>query len=167
VRDLYRSYGITSPIVTDRYAVGWVAESLSKEGLPHQHSSRDRSQIYLSAAPFFTSGKVRLLSSARLSAQLSGLVRRVSPSGRDTVNHVGAGTHDDMANSTCGAILLASDMATRPSEICPIFVADNTNFPQRDRWSPSWGEIYTPPTYDRDVWTGTSGWLRDQIKEKG
>jgi hypothetical protein len=168
VRDLYRSYGITSPIVTDRYAVGWVAEALSKEGLPHQHSSRDRSAIYLGAAPFFTSGKVRLLSNPRLLSQLSGLIRRVSPSGRDTVNHVGANTHDDLANSTCGSILLPSDMATRPSEIIPVWVCDGRSDPIWDRWSPNWGgavALSGGADFARDTFTGTSRWLRQQRGE--
>jgi hypothetical protein len=111
VRDLARSYKIRTPLVTDRYAVGWVSEALNKEGLEHRHSVHDRSTLYLNAAALFTSGRARILDSPRLTSQLAGLTRRVNPSGRDRVDHVGANTHDDLANVTCGALLLAAEAA--------------------------------------------------------
>jgi hypothetical protein len=50
------------------------------------------------------SGKVELLGSRRLVAQLIGLERRVSRAGRDSIDHAPGG-HDDVANAVAGALL--------------------------------------------------------------
>jgi hypothetical protein len=55
---------------------------------------------------------VRLIDSVRLVHQLTTLERRVSPFGRDRVGPAERiGTHDDAANSVCGALVLAASDA--------------------------------------------------------
>lgn len=56
------------------------------------------------------SGQVELLDDRRLVAQIRGLERRTAWGGRDSIDH-GPGGHDDLANATLGAVLLAT--ATR------------------------------------------------------
>lgn len=57
--------------------------------------------------PLLNSGRVALLDVPRLVAQLAGLERRVSRSGRDLIDHAPA-AHDDMANAVAGAIVTAN-----------------------------------------------------------
>src|SRR4028118_1149534 len=52
--------------------------------------------------PLLNSGRVELLDSPRLVAQLCGLERRVARSGRDAIDHA-PGAHDDLANAVAGA----------------------------------------------------------------
>ena len=52
------------------------------------------------------SGRVELLDSKRLVAQLSNLERRTARSGRDSVDHA-PGSHDDVANVAAGSLTLA------------------------------------------------------------
>jgi hypothetical protein len=55
------------------------------------------------------SGGVELLDgSDRLVNQLCGLTRRISRSGKDSIDHE-IGGHDDLANAAMGAILAASE----------------------------------------------------------
>jgi hypothetical protein len=57
--------------------------------------------------PPLNSWKVQLLDDRRLLSQLHGLERRTARGGRDSIDH-GTGTHDDVANSVAGALVLAS-----------------------------------------------------------
>jgi hypothetical protein len=66
-------------------------------------------------------GKAQLLDSPRLVGQLCGLQRRTSSSGKQSVDHPRNGA-DDLANSTCGALVLASDMAHQPMNFAPPIV---------------------------------------------
>jgi hypothetical protein len=54
------------------------------------------------------SGKVELLDNSRLIAQLCGLERRTARSGKDLISHP-PGSHDDIATSVAGALLLATN----------------------------------------------------------
>jgi hypothetical protein len=106
VVDLLRSFSLSS-VTGDRYAAEWVVEAFRQAGAEYVHSTRDRSAIYLDALPLFTSGRVNLLDVPRLAAQLAGLERRTG-AGRDRVDHGPGDSHDDVANSACGALVLAS-----------------------------------------------------------
>jgi hypothetical protein len=59
--------------------------------------------------------RVELLEHKRLHAQLLSLERRTARGGRDTVDHAPR-AHDDVANSVCGALLLAGE---GPSDAVP------------------------------------------------
>jgi hypothetical protein len=109
--DVLAGYGI-SHVVGDRYAGGWPAEQFAKHGVTYEPSGRVKSDIYRDALPLFSSGLVELLDLPKLAAQLVGLERRTARGGRDSIDH-GPGGHDDLANSACGALVLAASGAER------------------------------------------------------
>jgi hypothetical protein len=116
-----KSYGLSS-CTGDRYAAQWVTQSFAKNGITYHHSHRDRSAIYGEVLPLFTSGRARLLDNRRLVAQFASLERRTSSVGRDRVDHP-ANMHDDLSNSTAGALVTAGDRS-RDAVICaPIILA--------------------------------------------
>ena len=90
-----------SHVVGDKYAARWVVEAFAKVSISYRHSDADRSAIYLDALPLFTSGRARLIDSARLVAQFAALERRTFSTGRDRVDHGKAG-RDDAANAAAG-----------------------------------------------------------------
>lgn len=78
-------------------------------GLEYTYSELDRSQIYISALPLFSSGRARLLDSRKLVTQFASLERKTSAGGRDQVGHpVGDRNHDDLCNAVAGALSLCS-----------------------------------------------------------
>jgi hypothetical protein len=99
-------YGIRT-ISGDRYAGEWPREVFRKSGVTYEPSDRVKSDIYRDTLPLLTSGCVELLDVARLHTQLIGLERRTARGGRDSIDH-GPNGHDDLANSACGALLLAA-----------------------------------------------------------
>jgi hypothetical protein len=99
-------YGVSS-IVGDRYAGSWPAEQFAKQRVTYEASERVKSDIYRDALPLLTSGLVELLDHPKLAAQLQQLERRTARGGRDSIDH-GPNGHDDLANSACGALLLAA-----------------------------------------------------------
>ena len=101
----------------DRYAGEWPREAFSKHGITYAPAEQNKSDIYLAFLPLLNSGRVELLDSQRLVAQLAGLERRTARGGRDSVDHA-PGAHDDVANSVAGALVLAS-AATGPMRIAP------------------------------------------------
>lgn len=58
---------------------------------------------------------MELLDDKVLLAELRGLERRTRPMGRDMITH-GPGGNDDLANSACGALVLAVGKDTGPVE---------------------------------------------------
>jgi hypothetical protein len=105
VRELLLSYGLHAT-TGDRYAVQWVVSEFAKGGIAYVHCEKDKSALYLEALPLFSSGRCRLVDSARLVNQIVSLERRVSPGGRDRIEHP-RGSHDDVANAALGALALA------------------------------------------------------------
>jgi hypothetical protein len=119
VAEVMKSY--RSSLTGDRYSAGFVVDAFAKHGLTYKHSERDRSAIYADALPLFTSGRARLLDNKRLVSQFASLERRVTPIGRDRIDHPrGSGHHDDSANSAALALVLAA--ATSRAQTIP-FVA--------------------------------------------
>ena len=106
VAELMQRYRIVS-VTGDKYAADFCTETFASNGIRYQNAEHDRSAIYLSALPLFTSGRVRLLDNGRLVHQFVSLERRVTKFGRDRVDHP-ASTADDMANSAAGALVLAA-----------------------------------------------------------
>src|SRR5690242_21313149 len=94
--DVLKSYAITA-VKGDRYAGEWPREQFRKHGIRYEPSEDPKSNMYQNLLPMLNSGKVELLGSRRLLAQLVGLERRVSRAGRDSIDHAPGG-HDDVAN---------------------------------------------------------------------
>lgn len=104
--DVFKSYGL-SRATSDRYAGSWPVEAFRKVGVTVAPSERTRSEIYLAALPMVMSGQVELLDLPRLLKQLASLERRKGRQGKDTVD-APPRQHEDVANSACGALVLAS-----------------------------------------------------------
>jgi hypothetical protein len=102
-------YGINS-VTSDRYAGEFPAEHFRNHGITLEPSEKPKSDIYRDALPLLNSGRVELLDSKRLIAQICGLERRVARGGRDSIDHAPHG-RDDVANSALGALVLASGMS--------------------------------------------------------
>jgi hypothetical protein len=115
-----REFGL-GIITGDKYAAQWVIREFKKHGVSYMHATRDRSAIYISALPLLNAGKAQLLDSPRLVGQLCGLQRRTSSSGKQSVDHP-RNSADDLANSACGALVLASDMAQQRMNFVPPIV---------------------------------------------
>jgi hypothetical protein len=107
-----KAYGI-GRIHGDRYAAEWPRERFRVHGLEYRVADKAKSELYLNLLPLLNSGRVELLDHPRLVAQLCGLERRTSRSGKDSIDHVPGG-HDDVANAVAGAAVLAAQAAARP-----------------------------------------------------
>jgi hypothetical protein len=105
--ELLKKYGIRE-VEGDRYSGAWCSESFEKEGITYRHAELTKSEIYLEALPYISSGVVELLDNREMVKELRLLERRRGSSGKDVVGHpqsIGGGIpHDDLSNSTCGMI---------------------------------------------------------------
>jgi hypothetical protein len=106
VAAMLRAYGLTET-TGDRYAAEWVVSAFAANGITYRHSERDRSAIYSDALPLFTSGRARILDHQKLVSQFAQLERKISPMGKDRIDH-GQGGHDDLCNSAALAMVLAT-----------------------------------------------------------
>jgi hypothetical protein len=113
ISTVLKSYGLKE-VTGDRYAAGLIIDAFASCGITYKHSERDRSTIYTDALPMFSSGRIRLLDNQRLVGQLAALERKTSPGGRDKVDHP-RGQKDDVANSACGALVLAGNETKKPT----------------------------------------------------
>jgi len=103
---------------SDFYAAEWVSSAFQAHGIELVRSSKTKSQLYLEALPRFNSGVVQLPDQKRLISQLKALERKSRPGGRDQVDTFYPGSHDDLANVVCGALVGAMDVeATRPGRV--------------------------------------------------
>jgi len=112
---LLKSYGVRR-VTGDRFAGGseggFVHSALEAAGVRYDVSERDRSAIYLEALPLVNAGHAVLLNLDKLLAQLRALERRTGRQGKDSVDHR-RNFHDDLANSACGALVLAAERGRR------------------------------------------------------
>ena len=103
--ETFRAFGLHEA-TSDRYAGTWPTEAFRKVGITVKASERTRSEIYLAALPMVMSRHVELLDNDRLLRQLTSLERRKGRQGRDSVD-APPRQHEDLANSACGALVLA------------------------------------------------------------
>jgi hypothetical protein len=111
VAKLVKGFGCTR-VVADKYAASWPVSEFARHDITLEHSERDRSAIYADFLPLLTSGRVRLVDSAKLVTQFCNLERRAQPGGKTRIDHpvgAGVGAHDDLCNSAAGACVLASE----------------------------------------------------------
>jgi hypothetical protein len=110
--DTLRSYGVTR-VVGDRYASEWPREAFRKCGIEYRVADKTKSDLYLSLLPLLNSQRIELLDHPRLINQLTGLERRTSRAGKDSIDHVPGG-FDDVANAVAGATTIAAASAAHP-----------------------------------------------------
>ena len=106
-----QAYGLRE-VTGDRYGGEWPRERFQTHGINYQLADRPKSDLYRELLPMLNSGKVELLDSRVLHAQLAGLERRTARGGRDSIDHA-RGAHDDLANAAAGALLLAAGKSNR------------------------------------------------------
>lgn len=111
--EVLKSYRIVE-VTGDRFAGEWPREAFRRHGIEYRVSERAKSDIYAAFLPALNSVRVELLDHPRLLAQLGALERRVGPSGRDAIDHPSR-SHDDAANSACGALLIVLEAAAQPA----------------------------------------------------
>jgi hypothetical protein len=102
---LLRSYGLTEAW-SDRYAARWVFDAFLRAGVSLKYSPKNKSELYLDALYAMRARRVELLDLVRLRGQLLGLQRRTTTTGRDVVED--RNKADDLANSCCGALVMAA-----------------------------------------------------------
>src|ERR1019366_1327657 len=83
---LLRLYGV-SEVQGDKFAGGFHSDEWRQHEITFKPCENTTSENYLHALPMLLSGRVRLLDNATLRAQLAGLERRASPTGREIVSH--------------------------------------------------------------------------------
>jgi len=103
---LMKEYGIKH-VTGDRYSGQFVQELFRKQGINYRVSDLNRSELYIELLPLINSGNCSLLDNKTLINQLCALERRVSNTGRDSIDHT-RGAHDDVANSVAGVMALLS-----------------------------------------------------------
>ena len=99
---LLRSYRI-SKVVGDHYGGEFVKEPFRRQGISYEVCNQPKSDLFRDMLPLLNSGHITLPRHERLIAQIVGLERRVSRSGRDSIDHAPGG-HDDIANAIGGVI---------------------------------------------------------------
>lgn len=128
--DLKR-YGIRR-VFGDRYSGGWVKEAFRKLGVEYSVSPKSKSDLYAEFLPDLNSEQVELLDHDKLKAQLLGLERRTTSSGRDIIDH-GPRQHDDVVNAAAGALVMLNKHKRRVISGARIFYGrrlDPDIFPQ-------------------------------------
>jgi hypothetical protein len=105
--DTMRRYRI-SRVVGDHYAGEWPRQQFRKHGVTYEPSGRTKSDLYRELLPLLNCRNVDLLDHDKMVSQLVGLERRVGRNGKDYIDHGPGNCHDDIANVTAGALMLAS-----------------------------------------------------------
>jgi hypothetical protein len=113
-------------------------------GITYDVSEKNTSAIYLEFLPALNAKRVQLLDLPRLIGQLVGLERKTTRGGRDSIAHA-PGSHDDLANAACGALVQVVE-DRRPTLI-----------KKHDLVSEKPEEFKGPRLYSACVWVGMDG----------
>jgi len=97
---LIKSYRIQQ-VTGDHYAGEFPRELFRKHGIMYEVCKQPKSDLFRDLLPLLNSGRIMLPQNDRLVAQISGLERRVTRSGKDSIDHA-PNAHDDVANATAG-----------------------------------------------------------------
>jgi hypothetical protein len=109
---LLKSYGIRK-VLGDRFGGEFPRELYRKNGIDYRVCDKTKSDLYRDLLPLLNSSRITLPKSERLVQQLTGLERRVSRAGRDSIDH-GPHSHDDVANAVAGAADLVGEHRANP-----------------------------------------------------
>lgn len=118
---LAREYGCPK-VVGDNFSGEWVAQAFRDAGCVYIRADHPKSTLYLEGLPFFTRGAIAIPDHGQLIRELRLLERRVSRSGRDSVDHGPSGS-DDHANVLFGAMWLCRSLPKQAPIGMPIQVA--------------------------------------------
>jgi hypothetical protein len=110
--DTLKAYGI-SRVHGDKYAAEWPRERFRVHEIEYRVADKVKSELYLLLLPLLNSNRIELLDNQRLINQLTGLERRTSRAGKDTIDHVPGG-QDDVGNAVAGAAVVAAQAAAHP-----------------------------------------------------
>jgi hypothetical protein len=102
---LLKSYRIDR-VVGDHYAGEFAREPFRRRGIRYEVCEKTKSDLFRDLLPGLNSGRITLPINERLTNQLVGLERRVTRSGKDSIDHAPGG-HDDVANAVAGAFDVA------------------------------------------------------------
>ncbi len=102
-------------ISCDSFGAEWASAPFLKAGTPLKKSVMPKSNLYLNAAQLIRSGKVDLIFSERVLNQFAVLDRRPGPQGVDRVEKI-PGSHEDLVNAICGALVTAHTENSLSSE---------------------------------------------------
>jgi hypothetical protein len=98
----------------DRYGGEWPREGFRAAGIDYQLHAKSKSDLYVDLLPRLFSETIEMLDIPEIGQELVSLERRVSPSGRELIDHPMHG-HDDHANAVAGvADLLSRTVSLRP-----------------------------------------------------
>jgi hypothetical protein len=98
---LLKTYRIKR-VTGDRYAGEFPRELFRNRGIHYVCAEKPKSDLFRDLLPLLNSGRIVLPCSDRLINQLTGLERRTSRAGKDSIDH-SPGGHDDIANAVAGA----------------------------------------------------------------
>lgn len=133
---LLKSYRVAR-VHGDRYGGEFPRELFRKRGIEYQCADKPKSDLYRDLLPLLNSGRIVLPKSDRLVNQLTGLERRVSRSGKDSIDP-SSGAHDDLANAVAGA---ADRVAVNREAPMPVFgVWGSTMEPNSHYTAQVWAE---------------------------
>lgn len=97
------SYGVHN-VVGDKFGGLWVAEMFARFSVVYKPTAEPKNLLYGSLLATINSRRVELLDHRKLVAQLIGLERKTSRSGRaDQIDHAPGG-HDDVCNAVAGCV---------------------------------------------------------------
>lgn len=128
---LLRSYRIHR-VTGDRYGGLFPRELFQKHGIDYRTADKTKSEYYHELLAPMNAGRVELPDVKRLTGQLVGLERRVSRSGKDSIDHAPGG-HDDLANAVAGVVVTALREAVG---LDVDFGMMNTDMTQRPAYAP-------------------------------
>lgn len=137
-----REYGALT-VQVDRYAAGFVVSAFARHGLTARVAERTTSEHHLELVPLVNSKRASLLDHPELLRELRGLERRVSRTGKDSVDHRPGG-HDDCAAAVSGVLsILAKKGSRNPAAgIIPMDELRREERAERPRSvDPSWVEL--------------------------
>jgi hypothetical protein len=113
---LLRSYRVTK-VTGDKYAGEFPRKLFRRRGVTYWTSEKSKSDLYRDMLPALNSGRILLPRNERLISQLTGLERRTTRAGRDSIDH-SPGGHDDIANVAAGAYdIVAEERARFPRAV--------------------------------------------------
>jgi len=99
-------------VVSDRYSLGWLADTFDKEGIHVKLSPHPKDALYLEFIGRLNLGGVELIRDDRLRNQFLGLQRKIEK-GVEKIDHGNfSGDHDDLSNCVAGAVWVCYDATT-------------------------------------------------------